>query len=118
MIRVELGPHHCHVSGHAGSGPWGRDLVCAAVSTLVLTLAENVRRLAAQGAAEDPRILLDRGTASISCLPAGSGQDPVVPVFETLALGFRLLARQYPEFIFLSLPVSETPSGSDTIGPG
>ena len=33
------------VKGHAGTAPAGQDLVCAAVSTLTYTLAENVAQL-------------------------------------------------------------------------
>ena len=44
MIRVIYHPQHNRLTadGHAGSGPQGHDLVCAAISALALTLAGNV----------------------------------------------------------------------------
>ena len=39
------------VKGHAGAGPEGQDIVCAAVSALVQTLGDRVEALALQGGA-------------------------------------------------------------------
>ena len=44
MIRItRQGGTFVTLEGHAGSDVYGRDLVCAAVSALVLTLAEAVK---------------------------------------------------------------------------
>jgi uncharacterized protein YsxB (DUF464 family) len=40
MIRVEIRPDAVRITGHAGCGEIGHDIVCAAVSTLFYTLAE------------------------------------------------------------------------------
>jgi len=45
MIRVEVRSDHVHVIGHAGYAPPGQDIVCAAVSTLVQTLAWSIKDL-------------------------------------------------------------------------
>ena len=47
MIVVTACPEECfvQVTGHAGSGPKGQDLVCAGVSALVLTLAARKMKM-------------------------------------------------------------------------
>ena len=47
------------IKGHAGSGPEGHDLVCAAVSAIALTLAGNIRYMEAQEAVETLTMALD-----------------------------------------------------------
>lgn len=42
MITVTIAPDELHVAGHAGAGPPGHDIVCAAVSVLVQTLAASI----------------------------------------------------------------------------
>lgn len=46
MIRVAENDAGVTVTGHAGHGPPGQDIVCAAVSALVQTLALSLDRLA------------------------------------------------------------------------
>lgn len=45
MIEVRFRPTEIRVTGHAGAGPPGHDLVCAAVSTLVETLVSSLEEL-------------------------------------------------------------------------
>lgn len=45
MIQIEVRSDHVHVTGHAGHAPPGKDIVCAAVSTLVQTLAWSIEDL-------------------------------------------------------------------------
>ncbi len=40
---VEGGPRRLQVKGHAGQGPYGSDIVCAAASALVETLLLGIR---------------------------------------------------------------------------
>lgn len=46
MIQVIIQPGSIQVTGHAGAGPPGHDLVCAAVSTLVQTFVRSAEQLA------------------------------------------------------------------------
>ena len=97
MIKViyeadpEGGKLTMRAEGHAGYAPAGQDIVCAAVSCLMQTLAYS--------AAEDER--------TSSCIYQGK-EGPVVNVeagdsvlmrdkFELVADGLTLLAEQYPE---------------------
>ena len=45
MIQVIIQPGSIQVTGHAGAGPPGHDLVCAAVSTLVQTFVQSAEQL-------------------------------------------------------------------------
>lgn len=89
MIRITReSPTAVVLEGHADSDVYGKDLVCAAVSALALTLGENVRGL--RGA----EITLIPGNSRISC-----GQEDAAAVFDCICTGFALLARKYPEFV-------------------
>ena len=87
------------VSGHAGSGPEGHDLVCASVSALALTLAGNVSYMEAQEAVYDVTIKLEEGNAEIQCASYRRYKDSVSQIFRAICVGFELLATKYPDNI-------------------
>ncbi len=87
------------VEGHAGSGPEGHDLVCAAVSALALTLAGNVSYMEAQEAVWGVITKLDEGNAEIQCTPYRRYKDSVSQIYRAICVGFELLATKYPENI-------------------
>ena len=87
------------VSGHAGCGPEGHDLVCASVSALVLTLAGNVAYMDAQEAVWDVITKLEEGNAEIQCTPYRRYKDSVEQIFRAICVGFELLSTKYPENI-------------------
>lgn len=91
------------ITGHARSDEYGRDLVCAAVSSLALTLTANVAHLAAQGLARQPVMKLQQGKAEIGCRVKKPHRDQVRLVFQSLCLGFELLATQWPEHVRYSV---------------
>ena len=73
-------------SGHAGAGEPGRDLVCAALSTLMYTL------IAALPGAE---VTMGDGRCRVSGGEAGA--------YAVIAAGARLLAEAYPQFVRLEV---------------
>lgn len=81
MTRVEYSPaaRRLRLTGHAGAGEPGRDIVCAALSILMYSLVAS----GAEGRVE-------RGEAEL-LLP-----DRDVDV---ALCGFRLLAESYPEYV-------------------
>ena len=87
------------VEGHAGNGPVGHDLVCAAVSSLVLTLAANVSYMEAQEAAQGVITKLEEGNVEIQCTAYRRYKDSVEQIFRSICVGFELLATKYPENI-------------------
>ena len=66
----EKGTLKLTVRGHADTAPKGQDLLCAAVSSLVLTAGETVRLLEKEGyLARPPLIRLKSGNAVIIITP-------------------------------------------------
>lgn len=82
--------------GHAGSGVYGEDLICSAISALFLTLAAAMGR---QGVRPET-IRLMPGDSLIRAAP-GSGEVGRV-VFATVAAGLEYLAGEYPEHVSFS----------------
>ena len=89
--------HALTMEGHAYTDEPGKDLVCASASMLAYTLAANARALEAQGALRDMHAELNAGKADIRCTPVRKMKSVVQLVFETVCIGFDLLARDYPE---------------------
>lgn len=79
-VRFEPGPGFLCLSGHAGAGRKGRDLVCAALSILAETAA----------AIPDGETRRGEGWQVTA---AGTEE------LRVLARGFRLLARDYPQYV-------------------
>ena len=101
MIQVTYYKQYNRVTieGHAGSGPKGHDLVCAAVSALALTLAGNVSYMQAQDAVHGVSIDLKEGNAEIQCTAYRRYKDSVAQIYRAICVGFELLATKYPENI-------------------
>lgn len=101
MIEVIYYREHNRVTitGHAHSDEYGKDLICAAVSALALTLSANVRNLHARGYVQDAVIKLEPGDAEISCQAKELFQGSVRQVFMSVCVGFEILADKYPEHI-------------------
>ena len=91
--------HGVTVLGHAKSGEMGHDLVCAAVSALTLTLAENVASLAASRTARNYNIRVAEGEAEISCSPVRKMSSVVTLIYDSICSGFHVLQSLYPENI-------------------
>ena len=101
MIRVTYYRQYNRVTveGHAGAGPEGHDLVCAAVSAIALTLAGNVSYMESQEAVHDVTIRLEEGNAEIQCAPYRRYKDSAQQIFRAICVGFELLATKYPDHI-------------------
>lgn len=84
-----------HVSGHAGAGEEGNDVVCAAASILVLALWQALTR----GNADALECSVKKGDAKISFKPCRRTRNYT----EAIICGFDFLASTYPEYCRLSL---------------
>ena len=105
MIEVIYYREHNRVTitGHANSDEYGKDLVCAGVSALALTMAANVGNMAAKDYVTAYTTRLDPGDAEISCNPRTRYRDSVKQVFMSVCVGFEILADQYPDYISYSV---------------
>ena len=87
------------VTGHAGAGKKGEDIVCAAVSALVLTLAENIRDLHRTGTAKRCFVQVRDGAAELSCTPTRGLEAVVQCVFGAVCCGFALVQEMHPKYV-------------------
>ena len=96
MVEVYYNPdsYIVKVDGHAKSGEYGHDLVCAAVSMLVHTLIAN-----AQFFDNKAEIKLKEGSAYILCKPREENEGACRIALDSVCVGFELLANSYPENI-------------------
>ncbi len=94
---------HLAVSGHAGQAEHGKDLVCAAASILVYTLAQNLMRDRAGGLYAEVDVSLFYGTANISCTAATAEEyERAKGIFSVILAGMELLAENTPQYVKLT----------------
>lgn len=95
-IRIDVEGMRLQVEGHAGFAPEGQDIVCAAVSTLTYTLAQN---LALTLCPDEYTAELDKGIAYIEARPPETSAEQCRGIFMTVANGYAMLAAQYGQYI-------------------
>lgn len=99
-VTYERKKHTLTVKGHALSGEEGHDLVCAAASALVYTLAANVQQLCADRRnVRRPVLDIQKGDATISCAPVHGMGAVTTLIFDSVCAGFDVLQQQCPENI-------------------
>ena len=95
-VRYEPGSFALTVEGHAGAGPYGQDLVCAALSILAATLEAAVSDRAETLL---PSVCRGPGRLRISCRPVPESCGLCRSIYETVFTGFELLGSRYPEHV-------------------
>jgi uncharacterized protein YsxB (DUF464 family) len=105
LIRVRYRAEDCflEITGHAGSAPRGQDLICAGVSALALTLAENVERLGRLGWLAEQEVSLVPGDTRIRCRPKEEYAGTVQVVFAAVCAGFEVMEERWPGFVELGV---------------
>jgi uncharacterized protein YsxB (DUF464 family) len=100
MIRVSIDGFTLTVKGHAGYAEAGKDIFCAAASTLATTLAQCVTNMHHQGwLRETPTVELVSGNTVISCKPKLSRRGKARRIYDTIMTGYELLSFNYPAYI-------------------
>ena len=99
MIRcvIDKNRFRMQVSGHAGYGPAGSDIVCAAASILTATAQVEMYRITGFRAEDDGE------TVDMCCTPTPAECGRVIQALDIIANGFRLLAGQYPENVSVTI---------------
>lgn len=99
MIKITYNPRKwiLDVEGHAEAGPYGQDLVCCAVSVLVQTLAETLKRT-------EPMLNglvaeVEPGKAHIQCAPMRVAVDKTLRSYHQTMIGLRALEDEFPKNI-------------------
>ncbi|MCL2831541.1 MAG: ribosomal-processing cysteine protease Prp [Treponema sp.] len=106
MIKAELVRENgflrtCSICGHAGAGPKGSDIVCAAVSVLARTAADVLsKRKGVKFSGKFPR----RGDFLLEILSVTAEEtDFTAGVGDFLTEGLVSVAREYPDFCSVSI---------------
>ena len=94
MIEVRIEPGCVTAKGHAGYAPEGSDIVCAAVSILLFSLAQRLRELEAAGCVRVETLRLEAGDAELRWTSGDAAfmRDESAVV----RAGLRMLAARYP----------------------
>ena len=91
------------LTGHADLVREGYDPVCAAVSVLLYTLADELEDMAGEGLLRrSPHILLSPGSAHISVTPTRKGKMRTEGAYRLTLRGLDLLSRAYPQCLKIS----------------
>lgn len=101
MIKATYYPEYLQltVEGHAGAGPEGHDLICAAVSAIWHTLAVNAMAWKERGYLMDMRMQEIPGYCQLSYVPKASYKNILPTIAGAIVLGLEDLATRYPENI-------------------
>ncbi len=108
-IYLELSGHACPESGDAYRMPDPRELdteknslACAAISILVITVTELLRRLESDGLFRTARVTVEDGYACFDLELSGSDSEYVGELLSPIITGFEILEENYPELIKVS----------------
>ena len=96
MIKIDRYSDHFTVNGHAGYAPHGRDIVCAAVSTLLQAFIVSVEELTT----DDVKAKITAGNALI--LHNGNLSERATVLVDSFFIGVTLIANTYPDFVKLT----------------
>lgn len=104
MINVEFNPKTftLDVTGHAGHGKKGEDIVCSAISTLFYTLGEALYE-SRHMMAEDIVFSDEDGNGHLSCKPKAEYEANVSLIYWTILTGFDLVAKNYKKNVKLQV---------------
>lgn len=89
--------------GHAGAGEYGQDIVCAAVSVLLQTLANEVTEAARAGLLAVGVVAHGDGWMKVEMTPTAQTQDMADAWVELVQDGIDALAESYPENVELEV---------------
>ena len=89
--------------GHAGAGKYGQDIVCAAVSVLLQTLANEVTEAARAGLLAVGVVAHGDGWMKVEMTPTDQTQDMADAWVELVQDGIDALAESYPENVELEV---------------
>lgn len=106
MVKIKFiadpkeGSLEFRAKGHARTAAAGKDLLCASVSSLALTLAAYVRKAEEDGLIkEEPRIKIKNGLTIVKCRPKDEGFAQVLHAYYVIQIGMSLLGEYQPDHI-------------------
>lgn len=91
-IRYHQKSNSIECIGHAGLEEKGKDIVCASVTALCLTLGKFVDRVAKGG-----ELMFEDGHIIVRCVPQARNRALTRLVFAIFADGLYSIAQEYPD---------------------
>ena len=91
-----------HCIGHSGYANAGEDIVCAAISVLVINTVNSLEHLAA----EDFSVVTDEEEGLISCRFHGMINEKSLILLDSMVLGLQQIKKQYGK-TFIDLTFEE-----------
>lgn len=90
MIDITVQPDKITVSGHAGYAEPGKDIVCAAISTLTQVFIASVEELTAAD-------IKHAVTSGYTVIDIKESTERAQVLLDSFLLGCRMIADQYPD---------------------
>lgn len=98
----ESGSIILRLTGHAGAGAKGHDVVCAGASMLAYTLAQVLTFMYEESSLHKrPHLQLKEGDTLIVAKPVTNRYNECLHAFYVVQVGYALLARSYPQYVEL-----------------
>lgn len=95
--------------GHSGAAAYGSDIVCAAVSALLYTLAAQIEDYDKKGMIAEKSIILDRGEGGIYCESPAKYAYDIRSCYRMIARGLSMLATTYPDNVKIAIDWGDAP---------
>lgn len=89
--------HRITIKGHSHSAEKGHDLVCASVSALAYTAAQNAIYLQEKGYARFVSTKLNEGNGEVVCVPKCRYEAGTDLILSAVCVGFEILSKSHPE---------------------
>ena len=102
-IKYYQDKNEISIKGHANSDEIGHDLVCASVSALFYTLVENAKHYEELKYGKIAKISIKSGNVRFKFNALESRKKTVIFGFNTLCVGFELLAENFPQNILYKI---------------
>ena len=96
MIEITRQPDGIKVSGHAGYDEPGKDIVCAAVSTLTQAFIAAVDKLTAD------KIKCETGPGTALIRYTGNLSRDAQLLEDSFFLGVKMIAEDYPQYVHIA----------------
>lgn len=87
------------VQGHAGAAEYGQDIVCAAVSMLVINAVNAADQLLRVTLVTDDQVEPGDVKCKIPVLADQTADDKLQLLLEAMVLGLNQVADEYPDFV-------------------
>ena len=99
MLSIHIAPLHIKISGHASFAAPGKDIVCAGVSALAMTLYLELKEKLEAGWLDAATLQCDSGNAHLYAQPQEPYALAIRALFEAFSNGLCAMAQAYPEYI-------------------